>query len=557
MDPGELRNLLTGGETRTVEYKDKVNDADLVEAVVCLANGSGGHLLVGVDDSGQVIGSAPRHGDHTDPSRVEALILGRTRPAVQVSAEVAPTDRGEVLIIEVPTAPTVVATSGGKYIRRAIDMRGNPQCLPMEPHEVLARVSSVGAQDFSAIPVPGVGLDDLSAGELTRFRTLAGTGGDRILATLSDMDLLKALGLCSLADELTLGAVLLFGTEESIRRRLPAYEVGFQELDGLEVRTGELRHIPLLRAMIEMYERVSARNTEEEIEIGPLRVPLPRFAAVTVRELIANALVHRDYSAAGTTLVEISGEGLSVSNPGGFPEGITTSNLLTTPPRSRNPALADAFKRAGLVERTGRGINRAFESQLALGRSAPDYSRSNARTVVVRVRPGPADKELAAFIAETRQQSEPLSLPDLLTLHEVRIERRITTGRAAELLQVDVQEARDALNRLADRGILETRGRTRGRTYHLSASVFRSLGEPAQYAGVRGFDRIEQERMVLTFVDHHGSITRREAAGLCRIPPDRASRLLRRLRDEGALELVGTRRAARYVRPSPARPDSS
>ena len=558
MDTGRLRSLLAGGETRTVEYKTKINDAHLVEAVVCLANGSGGHLLVGVEDSGRVIGSEPRHGDHTDPSRVEALILGRTRPAVQVSVEVIPTDRGEVLVISVPTALTVVATGDGKYIRRAIDMKGNPQCLPMEPHEVLARVSSVGAQDFSAIPVPGVGFDDLSAGELTRFRTLAGTtaGGDRNLATLSDLDLLKALGLCSIADELTLGAVLLFGSEEAIRRRLPTYEVGFQELDGLEVRTGELGHVPLLRAMTEMYERVSARNPEEEIEIGPLRVPLPRFAEVTVRELIANALVHRDYSAAGATLVQISQEGLSISNPGGFPEGITTSNLLTTPPRSRNLALADAFKRAGLVERTGRGINRAFESQLALGRSAPDYTRSNARTVVVRVRSGPADKELAVLIAETHRQGERFSLQDLLTLHEVRIERRITTGRAAELFQVGVQEARDVLNGLTDRGILETRGRTRGRTYHPSASVFARLGEPAQHARARGFNQLEQERVVLSFVDHHGSITRGEAADLCRISPDQASRLLRRLRDEGALELVGTKRASHYVRPRTARSDT-
>lgn len=550
MEPVELRSLLTGGETRTVEYKRKVNDRELVEAVACLANGSGGYLLVGVDDRGQVIGSKPRHGDHTDTARVEGLILGRTRPAVQVSAALTPTEQGEVLVISVPTSPTVVATGDGKYLRRAIDMKGNPQCLPMEPHEVLARASSVGAQDYSVVAVSGIGLNDLSPSELSRFRRMAGTGGDKVLSTLSDVDLLKALGLLTQAGELTLGALLLFGTQESIRRKLPAYEIGFQELVGLEVRTSEIGNVPLLRAMVEMSERVMVRNPEEEIEIGLFRVPLPRFAEVTVRELIANALVHRDYAARGATLVEITGEGLSISNPGGFPEGITTSNMLTTPPRSRNPALADAFKRAGLVERTGRGINRAFESQLALGRSAPDYSRSNTRTVVVRVRPRPADKEIAGFVAEARQRGQDFSLQDLLTLHEVRIERRITTARAAELFQVDVQEARYVLNRLADRGLLETRGRTRDRTYHLSAALYRRFGRPAQYERVRGFDRIQQEGMMLTFVDRHGSITRREAAELCRITPERASRLLRGLRDEGELELLGHKRSARYVRPN-------
>lgn len=549
METVKLRSLLTGGETRTVEYKGKAGDSELVEAVVCLANGGGGHLLVGVDDSGRVIGAEPRHGDHTDPSRVEALILSRTRPAVHVAAVLTSTEQGDILVIGVPTSPTVVATSDGKYVRRAIDMKGNPQCLPMEPHEVLARASSVGAQDFSRVAVSGVDADDLSPTELSRFRRLAGTAGDEVLSTLSDVDLLKALGLLTHADDLTLGALLLFGTQESIRRKLPAYEVGFQELEGLAVRTSEIGNVPLLRAMVEISERVMVRNPEEEVEIGLLRVALPRFAEVTVRELIANALVHRDYAAAGATLVEISEEGLRISNPGGFPEGITTSNMLTTPPRSRNPALADAFKRAGLVERTGRGINRAFESQLALGRSAPDYSRSNTRTVVVQVRPGPADKEIAGFIAEARQRGQEYSLRDLLTLHEVRMERRITTARAAQLLQVDVQEARYALNRLADRGLLETRGRTRGRIYHLSAALYRRFGEPAQYARVRGFDRIQQERMVLTFVGRHGSITRREAAELCQITSERASRLLRSLRDEGELKLIGSKRGARYIRP--------
>ena len=495
-----------------------------------------------------MVGSPTRHGGRTEPSRVEALILSRTRPSVQASVDAASTGEGEVLVVEVPAASTVVATSSGKYLRRAVGANGEPQCLPMEPHEVLARAGSVGAQDFSRVPLRDVGLEDLSPVELARYRELAGDGGDRMLAALSDADLLGALDLLA-SGEVTVGALLLFGWEEVIRRKLPVYEVGFQELAGLEVRTNEIGGAPLLRAMAEISDRVKARNPEEEIEIGLLRIPLPRYADAAVRELVANALVHRDYTARGTTLVEISEAGLSVSNPGGFPEGIGASNLLTAPPRARNPALADAFKRAGLVERTGRGINRAFLSQLELCRPAPDYSQSNTNSVVVQVRPGPADKELAAFAAEARRSGEAFSLEYLLVLHEVRRERRITVARAAELFQVDRHRARAVLNDLTDRGLVETRGHTSGLAYHLAASLYRRFGEPAQYADARGFNRIQQEQMVLTFVDQHDSITRREAADLCRITSEQASRLLRRLRDEGKLTLVGEKRAARYLKP--------
>jgi len=96
---------------------------------------------------------------------------------------------------------------------------------------------------------------------------------------------------------------------------------------------------------------------------------------------------------------------------------------------------------------------------------------------------------------------------------------------------------------------LEARGESKGRTYHLAASVYRRLGEPTQYVRTRGFDEIQQEQMVLTYVDRHGSITRREAAELCQLESEQASRLLRRLRSEGKLELVGQRRTAKYVKP--------
>lgn len=544
-----MRDLLIAGESLAVEFKlGSINDSELVEAVACLANGSGGVLLVGVDDEGNVVGAEPRHGRETHPNRVQSLIANKTEPAVLATVEVIDSGEASVLVVSVPPASSVVATSDGKYVRRAIDVHGKPQCLPMRPHEVLARAGSLGAQDYSRVVVPGLTVDDLAPAEMERFRGLARAGGDEVLASLSDADLLKALNFLTPDDQLSVGALLMFGTPMSIARRLPTCEVGFQELEGLEVRASTLGHTPLLRAMVEIADRVQARNPEEEVEIGLLRIPLPRFADVAIRELVANALVHRDYTLPGPTIAEVTRDILVVSNPGGLPEGVTTRNLLTTPPRPRNPALADAFKRAGVVERTGRGINRAFAGQLALGRPAPDYSQSTAGTVAARVRSGPADKELASFIAEARQGGQEFSLQDLLTLHEIRLEFRITTSRAAELFQVDQHEARASLNSLVDRSLLEARGDGKGRTYHLAAAIYGRLGDSSQYIRARGFDDIQQEQMVLTFVDRHRSITRREATELCQIDSGRASRLLRRLRDEGKLDMRGVKRAAYYVK---------
>ncbi|MBU2602503.1 MAG: ATP-binding protein [Actinobacteria bacterium] len=94
MTPEELRRLIAAGETLTVEFKSeertRLNDRDLVETVICLANRPGNEaawLLVGVEDDGGFSGARPRHGAATDVDRVAALVGGRTRPALTVHVE--------------------------------------------------------------------------------------------------------------------------------------------------------------------------------------------------------------------------------------------------------------------------------------------------------------------------------------------------------------------------------------------------------------------------------------------------------------------------------------
>lgn len=64
--------------------------------------------------------------------------------------------------------------------------------------------------------------------------------------------------------------------------------------------------------MAEISDRVRARNSEEELDFGSQRIGLPQFAEVTIRELIANALIHRDYADQGMTLVQFRDGALTV-----------------------------------------------------------------------------------------------------------------------------------------------------------------------------------------------------------------------------------------------------
>ena len=535
------------GETYTVEFKTDAGDDELVEAVVCLANGDGGWLLVGVADDGSVRGARRRHGDSTDPRRIEALIANRTSPALGVEVRVAVSGDVDVIAIHVARPRSLVATTSGKYVRRAIGVDGKPQCRPILPHEVHARVAELGLRDPSALPLPGLSVEDLDRAELDRFRSLAEGGGDEVLASLSQVELLSALGFRTVDGVLTLGAALLFGTPSVLAAFVPTHSTVFQALDEYDaVQANRRLRVPLIRAIVELSDAIAPYNPEEEVDDGLFRLGLPLFSEIAIRELIGNALVHRDYSITGEIRVAIEGATLSVSNPGGFPTGIRIDNLLIAPPQARNPLIADALKRAGLVERVGRGINRAFRNQLALGRPVPDYSRSTQGWVEARLPAGPADRELAAFTAMSAREGKPLDLHALQVLREVRAAGRITSKQAGNIFQVGPDEARWILNSLVERGFLESRGHGRGRAYHLAAALYRELGESAAYVRTRGFDRIRQEQMVLTYVGKHGSIARSEAAELCRLTPDQASRLLRNMVQQDKLQMIGARRTARY-----------
>jgi len=378
-------------------------------------------------------------------------------------------------------------------------------------------------------------------------------GADGILAELSDVDLAGALGvLTSAADgtpQPTLGAMLMFGGEEALHRFVPTHEAAFQVLSGLSVQVNEFYRWPLFRLAEEMLARFRARNSEEEIHWGLLRVPVPAYSEVAFREALANALIHRDYTVRGAVHVLWGDDAIVVSSPGGLPPGIRVDNLLVVLPRPRNPLLADAFKRAGIVERTGRGVNRMFEAQLRFGRQAPDYGRTSEAGVVAVLPGGAADLRLTRYVLELDRAGRPLSLAELQVLTELLRERRLSAEEIARLVQRTQSESRTLLARMVERGFVEARGERKGRTYHLSAPVYRSLDEAGEYVRVRSYEPLQQEQMVLSYVDAHGRITRSQAAELCALDPQQAGRLLRRLVTAGALVLRGERRGAYYQRP--------
>lgn len=100
--------------------------------------------------------------------------------------------------------------------------------------------------------------------------------------------------------------------------------------------------------------------------------------------------------------------------------------------------------------------------------------------------------------------------------------------------------------RLSQAGLVEARGATRARSYTLSASLCQAVGAKAAYTRQAGFTPIQHEQMVLNYVQQHGQIQRADVMDLCRLSPDQAAKLLKRMKDKGVLRQQGERRWAVY-----------
>jgi len=548
----EILQLIQGKESLTLEFKSdrkKLPDRDLIAAIVSLANTDGGTLLLGVEDDGTITGLHP---DHINTSGLAAMIANKTNPALSVVVENLEIKNNRIARIMVGKSMQLVSTSDGLLQRRRLKLDGTPEAVPFYPHEFIQRQSSLGLVDPSAMPMEEIHVEQLDPLQRLRIRNaIKKYGGEQPLLALADEELDGALGLCRTVNGIrrpTIAGLLLLGTPELLRMHIPAYEVAFQVLRGTDVKVNEFYHRPLIETFEEVELQFKPWVVEEEIQVGLFRVPAPNYDRRAFREAFVNALVHRDFSRLGAVHVKITDDGLSISNPGGFVDGVDLNNLLVADPRSRNPLLADIIKRIGLAERTGRGIDRIYEGMLRYGRPAPDYSMSNAFTVSVQMLNVAADLDFLKMVVEHDEKLGNMSIDSLIILSRLREERRLTTDELVPSVQKTETNVRATLEKLVEAGFLEPHGTGRGRTYMLSAAMYQSAGKKAEYIRQAGFAPIQHEQMVLKYIDVHGPIKRAEVMDLCHLDRNQAYRLLVKMKSAKQIKQIGEQKGAVYER---------
>lgn len=541
-------------ETLTYEFKSdkkRLPDSELIDTVVALSNTDGGVVYLGVEDNGVPTGV---HKDHADITQLAALIANKTVPPVPARVSTlclaadGTTDSGGVQVtqVEIPASTAIVSSRDGKIMRRRLKADGSPESIPMYPYEIITRLSTLGQLDYSAFPLPDASMDDFSGEELSRLREILSRSrhSDKALLELSDEEVLSSLRMTTQVDGKptpTVTGILLAGKTEAIERAIPTSGATFQVLEGTEVRVNQDFNQPLLYTIEKMGEMLEPWNPEREYEDGLFRQSIPEFDHRAYREALVNAFGHRDYAALGRVRVLVDDEGLTISNPGGFVEGVTIDNLLTVEPHGRNECLMGALKRIGLAEKTGRGVDRIFEGSLYCGRPLPDYSGSTSASVQVFIARSAPDKLFMKMLREEQGRTgRPLSLRSLLVLDALKRQRRL---RIADLsVETHAAEAitRATVESLVEAGLVEAVGSSSSRSYMLSRKVYARSGKDVGFVLQTDIDKVRYPELIMKLAHQRdGIIKRKDVEELLHIPEKQAYRELAKLVKSGDLEMVG------------------
>jgi ATP-dependent DNA helicase RecG len=541
-------------ESDRIEFKQEDPDPRrmlelITDAVVCLANAEGGAIMVGVADtvpngrspfvgvSSRITVDAVRHG-----------IFDRTRPTLSVPVRELHEDGARLMLITVPKGVVFYANATGTATRRV-----GKTCAPFSPEEQRQAAAARGQTDWSATPV-SAGHEALSADEISRLRRLLALAGREDLERADDSKLLRDLRLVTVDGEVTRAGLLLLGRESELARLIPTHGYAYQYRGspGSESQARVRGNRPILAAVDLLLQAVSVRSQVHSINVARgVQLQIADYPPEAIRELVVNALVHRDYELDGAVDIEQAPESATITSPGGLVYGVTPENILTHPSTPRHRLLLETVTTLQVAERSGQGIDRAYRELLRAGK-APPTILDDGFHVRVLVPGGTGNDSFARFVADL-DEALARDVEVLLALSYLRERRNLNAPTLGALAQRSSSEAQAVLDRLAHAALVEPSRRTASKafpTYGISATALASLGRAVRYH-FRQTDDVD--RKVIAQVAEYGHVTNQTLRRLFDLDVNRARDLLRDLQQRGLVKKLDKARGGPGIRYGPGR----
>jgi ATP-dependent DNA helicase RecG len=360
METAQLLEIIARGEDGKHQLKANFTNVDsLASEMVAFSNSGGGMIVIGVNDNGTITGLG-----RDDMGRLNQLVSNAAsqsvRPPINPRTENVAVAGGLVMVVTVADgiSKPYMDNGGAIWVKSGADKR-----KVTSREEIQRMLQSAGLIHGDEIPANGLTIADLDTDYFRAFFQKSfddSLDNQKVpLATLlENMNLMKN-------GVLNVGGALLFAKNPGFR--LPVFIVKAISYPGIEI---DVEHYIDSQDISGKIEDVFHRSLS--FALGNIRhrqggqginsTGIPEIPRVVFEELIANALIHRDYFISAPVRLFVFADRVEIISPGQLPNNLTIENIKNGNSNIRNPILASYATRLIPYRGIGSGIIRALKA---------------------------------------------------------------------------------------------------------------------------------------------------------------------------------------------------
>lgn len=464
----DLRRFVANGRGAAVDWFPEVELPAVQDTMAAMANGAGGVILLGIDGQPGVIAGV------TDASEVVEKLLQlalAVDPALMLPLpQVVTVDGRSVVALTIPRGMPHVYAVGGRFLQRV-----GAENAPLRTRELYALMAERSEIGFETEPVPGATRDDIDWAKARAYAaSLRGIAETRVEPILVKRGcLVEQEGVL----RPTHAGILLFGRDPQQFVRgadITAARFASETMSDSFTRQDIVGTLPDQIRRAEMF-LVDTLRKDVLLGAAMARAEQFEYPLEAARELVVNAVAHRDYRITGDGIrLFIFSNRMEVTSPGGLPGPVTVDNIKDER-FSRNPVIVQVLSDMGYIERLGYGVDRVIDLMRQKNLRAPIFEEKAGgfRVVLFSQTEAPAAEAVvpAVTLSGVYQGVEvnPRQEVALLFLQREGGVRRITNSDLQQLCpDVHPETIRRDLADLVTKNVLRKMGQKRGSYYVLN-----------------------------------------------------------------------------------------
>lgn len=540
--------LLERGECDIMDFKESLDDREvfgkslknyagsydeLARDAVAFANNKGGFLFIGIEDKNKEINNDFKY----DDGKIFDLIRqvqDRTRPSISIVPHKLAVKGKDLLVLEIPFTMDLYSTTKGEYL-----IRSNNGNRAIQPHEMATILGEKGAlvYDQHTWDIPNW-QDSERVAELQKRIRIARADSPYLKDNIDDFnDALSFIKETYEGDKPTTTGVLFTGTDKALRNLPYAVVKYVRYFDNGTYRAYEWKG-NLIEVADAAFAQLKAEIESREMEFGLFHDTIDDYTETVLREILINALAHRDYSRQQMIEIRKYPTYLEFESPGLFPQGIDEENFLwkTNP---RNPEIMDVFRAIKYAEKAGSGWDKVFTELLTKGKALPIPQETDT-SVIFRVEAAVVSDKLVELSHKYKLlMSEDPLVEQLLIMQYLIVNGSSTRAKIEEGKFINARQLSSALKALIDLEFIETTGIGTGTKYIIHKKHQTSIDDKVKYSQAKKQEKARQREAILRYLDEFDTISNAEVRKLLRLSDNDisyVSRLLTSMVKDGLIE---------------------